>query len=51
MKKVEYFSEPWTTAEESPTFISEEKKTSSSHKRLSEQQGESIASIKDNEVF
>jgi len=51
MKKVEYFSESWTTAEESPTFISEEKKTSSSYKRLSEQWGESITSIRDNEVF
>jgi hypothetical protein len=51
MKKVEYFSESWMTAEESPTPISEEKKTSSSHRRLSEQWGESIASIKDNEVF
>ena len=51
MKKVEYFSEPWTTAEESSTFISKKKKTSSSHRRLFEQQGESIASIKDNEVF
>jgi len=39
------------TAEKSPTLISEEKKTNSSHKRLSEQQGESIASIKDNKVF
>ena len=51
MKKVEYFSEPWTTAEESPTFISEEKKTSSSHRRLFEQWDESITSIKDNKVF
>ncbi len=51
MKKVEYFSEPWTTAEKSPTFILKEKKTSSSHKRLFKQWGESIASIKDNEAF
>ena len=51
MKKVEYFSKSWMTAEESPTPISEEKKTSSSHRRLSEQWGESITSIKDNEVF
>ncbi len=51
MKGVGYFSEPWTTAEGSPTFISEGKKTSSSHRRLSEQQGESIASIRGNEAF
>ena len=51
MKRVEYFSESWTTAEESSTLISKEKKTSSSHRRLSEQWGESITSIKDNEVF
>jgi hypothetical protein len=50
MKKVEYFSESWMTAEESSTLISEEKKTSSSY-RLFKQWDESIASIKDNEVF
>ena len=51
MKKVKYFSESWTTAEKSSTLISKEKKTSSNHRRLSEQWGESIASIRDNEAF
>ncbi len=51
IKKVKYFSEPWMTAEESPTPILKEKKTSSSYRRLFKQWGESIASIKDNEAF
>ncbi len=38
-------------AEESSTLISEEKKTSSSHRRLSEQWDKSITSIRDNEAF
>ena len=56
MKRVEYFSESWMTAKESPTPISEEKKTSRSHKRHEYEDiwlyewDKSIASIEDNEA-
>ena len=56
MKKVEYFSEPWMTAKESPTPISEEKKASRSHERHGYEDiwlyewDESIASIEGNEA-
>ncbi len=61
MKRVEYFSESWMTAKESPTPISEEKKTNRRHKRYKRYKrheyrdlwfyrwGKSIVSVKNNE--